>query len=273
MPISTLLVVDDEPQNLAIMRQILAPHYKLAFATNGHDALAAAAKFKLSLILLDVNLPDLSGYEVCQRLQADPTTEHIPVIFVTTQAEAGSESRGFQSGAVDYIVKPVNQETVLARVGTHVSLVKAQKLQKSYRDAIAMLGEAGHYSDADTAEHVWRMAAYAKALAQGLGLEEAFCNLVEEAAPLHDTGKIGIPSAILRKPAPLDAQEWVVMKTHPQIVESILRRSDAEVFKMAAEIALCHHEKWDGSGYPNQLAGAAIPVAARMLPLPMFLMR
>jgi putative two-component system response regulator len=260
-----ILVVDDEPQNLAVLRQILAPQYKLIFATNGADALNAVAKFNPSLILLDVNLPDISGYQVCEALQKDPATDQVPVIFVTTMSEVGQESRGFAVGAVDYIVKPVNPDIVRARVKTQLSLVRAGRLEKSYHDAIAMLGEAGHYSDADTAEHVWRMAAYAGAIAQGMGLSDEECKLIEDAAPLHDTGKIGVPSSILRKPGPLDAAEWAVMKTHPYIGWKILSQSDAAVFQISAMIALGHHEKWDGSGYPRHLAGESIPLAARIV--------
>jgi len=260
-----ILVVDDEPQNLAVLRQILSPQYKLIFATNGADAMAAVAKFKPSLILLDVNLPDISGYEVCEALQKDPANSHMPVIFVTALSEVGQESKGFAVGAVDYIVKPVNPVLVRARVKAQLSMVRSVRLEKSYRDAIAMLGEAGHYSDADTAEHVWRMAAYAGAIAQGMGLSDEECRLIEDAAPLHDTGKIGVPSAILRKPGPLDEAEWVVMKTHPYIGWKILSQSDAPVFRIAADIALGHQEKWDGSGYPNQLSGESIPLVARIV--------
>jgi putative two-component system response regulator len=217
--------------------------------------------------LLDINMPDMSGYAVCEQLKVDAATVNIPVIFVTTLSQVGHESRGFSVGGVDYIVKPVNPDVVLARVRAQISLVRADRLEKSYRDAISMLGEAGHYSDADTAEHVWRMAAYSSAIAEGLGLDEQECKIIENAAPLHDTGKIGIPSAILRKPGPLDHDEWTVMKTHPQIGWNVLSRSDAPVFQMAAEIALGHHEKWDGSGYPNQLAGLTIPLPARIVAL------
>ena len=265
MTSAPILVVDDEPQNLAVLRQILSPQHKLIFATNGSDALAAVAKFKPCLILLDVNLPDISGYEVCEALQNAPESSHTPVIFVTAMSEVGQESKGFAVGAVDYIVKPVNPVLVQARVKTQLSLVRSARLEKSYRDAIAMLGEAGHYSDADTAEHVWRMAAYAGAIAQGLGLSEDECRLIEDAAPLHDTGKIGVSSAILRKPGPLDDAEWLVMKTHPCIGWKILSQSDAPVFQLAADIALGHHEKWDGSGYPNQLSGESIPLVARIV--------
>jgi putative two-component system response regulator len=260
-----ILVVDDEPQNLALLRQILSPEFKLIFAINGQDALDAANKLTPAMVLLDINMPDMSGYAVCEALKKNPATENVPVIFVTTLAEAGNESKGFAAGAVDYIVKPVNPDIVRARVRSQLSRVWAEQLEASYQDAIWMLGEAGHFSDADTADHVWRMASYARAIAEGMGLAPDLCRRIELAAPLHDTGKIGIPSAILRKPGPLDDEEWQVMRTHPHIGWKILSRSSAQVFEMAAEIAMAHHEKWDGSGYPKRLAADAIPLAARIV--------
>jgi cyclic di-GMP phosphodiesterase len=265
MPNGPILVVDDEPQNLAAMRQILSDEYRLVFATGGAEALAAAHKHSPSLILLDIRMSDMDGYSVCKELKADPRTEDIPVIFVTGLAEVGDEAAGFAVGAVDYIVKPVSPAIVRARVHTHLSLVRASSLEKSYRDAIYMLGEAGHYNDTDTGVHIWRMAAYTRALATACGWDDERSGLIELAAPMHDTGKIGIPEKILRKPGKLDAAEWVVMKTHTQIGHRILTKSEAPVFQMAAEVALRHHERWDGSGYPDGLAGEAIPESARIL--------
>lgn len=165
MPNGPILIIDDEPQNLRVLEQILAGKYKLVFARNGHEALAATRKFRPSLILLDIQLPDMDGYTVCRKLKADPLTESIPVIFITSLADADDEVTGFEAGAVDYIVKPVSSPTVRARVQTHLSLVRAIHLEKSHRDAIYMLGEAGHYNDNDTGVHIWRMADYAGALA------------------------------------------------------------------------------------------------------------
>lgn len=267
MPNGPILIIDDEPQNLRVLEQILAGKYKLVFARNGHEALAATRKFRPSLILLDIQLPDMDGYTVCRQLKADPLTESIPVIFITSLADADDEVTGFEAGAVDYIVKPVSSPTVRARVQTHLSLVRAIHLEKSHRDAIYMLGEAGHYNDNDTGVHIWRMADYAGALAHALGWGEEQCRLIELAAPMHDTGKIGIPDAILKKSGALDTADWVIMKTHPRIGYDILSKSDAPVFKMAAEIVLHHHEHWDGSGYPDGLAGELIPESARIAAL------
>lgn len=262
-----LLIVDDEPQNLAALRQVLAPDYPLVFARNGAEAIAAASKHAPSLILLDIQMPDMDGYTVCRALKSDSRTEHIPVIFVTSMAEVGDESAGFVAGAVDYIIKPVSPTIVRARIKTHLSLVRVACLEQSYRDSVFMLGTAGHYNDTDTGVHIWRMAAYARALAAASGWNDEACNTIELAAPMHDTGKIGIPEAILRKPAKLDAGEWDVMKAHTQIGYNILSKSKAPVFMLAADVALHHHERWDGSGYPEGLAGDAIPESARIVAL------
>jgi len=262
-----ILIVDDEPENLAAMRQILSGEHRLVFARNGAEALAAAFKHAPALILLDIQMPDMDGYAVCRALKADARSEAIPVIFVTGMAEVGDEAAGFAAGAVDYIVKPVSPPIVSARVQTHLSLVRATRLERSYQDAIYMLGEAGHYNDSDTGAHIWRMAAYAKALAAASGRNDDGCHLIELAAPMHDTGKLGIPNAIMRKPGKLDAAEWEIMRTHCRIGHDILAWSDAPVFRMAAEVALRHHEKWDGSGYPDGLIGESIPEPARMVAL------
>lgn len=262
-----ILVVDDEPQNLAALRQILAPDYRMVFARTGAEAIAAAKKHVPSLILLDIQMPDMDGYAVCRALKCTSGTEHIPVIFVTSMAEVGDETAGFSAGAVDYIIKPVSPPIVCARIKAHLSLVRATQLEQSYRNSIFMLGTAGHYNDIDTGVHIWRMAAYAGAIAAACGWEPDDCDALELAAPMHDTGKIGIPQSILRKPSKLDASEWAIMKTHTQIGHNILSKGDAPVFKLAAEIALHHHEKWDGSGYPKGLAGDAIPESARIVAL------
>ena len=260
-----LLLVDDELQNLAAMRQILAPDYALVFARNGAEAIAAAAKHKPALILLDIQMPDMDGYTVCRLLKEDPLTASIPVIFVTSLTETGNEAAGFAAGAVDYIIKPVSPLIVRARVRAHLTLVRASELEKSHRAAISMLGEAGHFNDPDTGVHIWRMAAYAAQLAAASGWNKEDCLNLELAAPMHDTGKLGIPDAILCKADSLTQEEWLVMKTHARIGYDILNKSDAPIFKLAAEIALYHHEKWDGSGYPHGLIGEAIPESARII--------
>lgn len=260
-----ILVVDDEPINLARLRNILETQYELVFARNGEEALQAVEKHHPSLLLLDVQMPKMDGYEVCRRLKANPDTEDIPVIFVTSLGNDWNEEIGFDAGCVDYITKPISPVVVTTRVRTHLSLVRERRLETAYRDAIFMLGEAGHYNDTDTGVHIWRMAAYSRALAEALGWKDEPAALLELAAPMHDTGKIGIPDAILKKRGPLNDEDWEFMRCHPRIGYEILSKSHAPVFQLAAEIAFCHHEKWDGSGYPRHLAGDTIPESARIV--------
>ena len=263
----TILIVDDEPANLAVMEQILGGSYPLVFARNGSETLMAVEKHHPALVLLDVGLPDINGYDLCRQIKQLDTTQGLQVIFVTGYTDSAHEAAGFDAGGVDYISKPVLPQIVRARVNAHLSMVRATVLEQSYRDAVLMLGQAGHYNDIDTGAHIWRMAAYARALAQACGWDAERCTQLELAAPMHDTGKIGIPQDILRKPGPLDAPQWVIMKTHPQIGWDILSKSAAPVFKLAADVALRHHEKWDGSGYPDGLKGEAIPESARIVTL------
>lgn len=260
-----ILIVDDEPANLALLRQILGPDYSLVFARNGAEALTAAHKHQPSLVLLDIEMPGMSGYEVCRSLKADSATEDIPVIFVTSLSEVGNETAGFDAGAVDYIIKPVSPAIVRARVRTHLSLVSAKQLEQSYNDAIYMLGEASEFKDTDTGTHIWRMAAYSSALAAAAGWSTQACAQLQMAAPMHDIGKLGIPEAILHKPGELDAQEWAIMQTHSEVGYRILSKSAAPLLQMAATVARYHHERWDGTGYPCGLAGEAIPEMARIV--------
>ena len=277
IPQWTILVVDDEPINLKVLQYILKDSFGLVFARDGETAIEAAEKHRPDLILLDIMMPGMDGYEVCRHLKANPSTSKIPVIFVTALSNDEDESKGFATGGVDYITKPVSAPIVLARVKTHLALHDQQiacettimhrtaELEKSHRSAIYMLGEAGHFNDSDTGVHIWRMAAYAKAIAQAAGWPVHHAEMLEMAAPMHDTGKIGIPDAILKKPSQLDAEEWKIMKTHTTIGHSILSKSDAPLFQMAADIAHAHHEKWDGTGYPTGKKGATIPESARIV--------
>ncbi|MCP4351406.1 MAG: response regulator [Desulfobacterales bacterium] len=272
-----LLIVDDEPSNLKQMNQILGEKYQLAFANNGVKALDAVRKTRPDLVLLDILMPKMGGYEVCRRLKADPATAKIPVIFVTAMGDVENESLGFEMGGVDYITKPVSGPIVQARVSTHLSLFRQQQtceiiiqqrtseLEAIQKSAIHMLGQAGDYNDTDTGVHIWRMAAYSAAIARSAGWKAENAGMLELAALMHDTGKIGIPDAILKKPAKLDADEWKIMKSHTLIGHSILSKSNAPLLCMAAEVALYHHEKWDGFGYPKGLAGKNIPESARIV--------
>jgi putative two-component system response regulator len=267
MKAPTILIVDDEPSNLAIMRDALQSMYKLVFARNGAETEAAVLKHRPAMVLLDIGLPDTDGVELCRRIKGLDATREMQVIFVTGYRDQGREAAGFEAGCSDYVIKPVSPPLVRARVAAHLSRVQATALEESYRDAILMLGHAGHYNDTDTGAHIWRMAAYARELALAYGWSEHDARQLELAAPMHDTGKLGVPQTILRKEGPLSPPEWEVMRTHPSIGHAILSKSQAPVFLLAAEVSLRHHEKWDGSGYPDGLAGTDIPASARIVAL------
>ena len=259
-----LLLVDDEPTNLQLLRQVLQADYRLLFATDGARALQLAKEQRPDLILLDIMMPGMDGYAVCQALKRQPLTAHIPVIFVTALTDTQDETRGFDVGAVDYITKPVSPPVVRARVRTQLSLVHTDELRASRLQIVQCLGRAAEYKDNETGRHVIRMSLYAQQLALAAGCSAAWAEDLLHAAPMHDIGKIGIPDAVLLKPGPLDAPEWEVMRTHPHIGAEIIGNHGAHVLQLARSIALAHHEKWDGSGYPHGLAGEAIPLEARI---------
>ncbi len=272
-----ILVVDDEPNNLQLMRHILGDIYQLSFAINGLKALEVVKKIKPDLILMDIMMPEMDGYQACKQLKSNPETASIPVIFITAMSDIDDESKGFEAGGVDYISKPISKPIVLARVASHLALHDQQvacekqviqrtaELEESQRSAIFMLGEAGEYNDTDTGVHIWRMAAYSAAIARCYGWSVQQADMLELAAPMHDIGKVGIPDEILKKPGPLTDEEWNIMRTHPKIGHNILSRSQTPLFSMAADVAMYHHEKWDGSGYPRIFKGDKIPEAARIV--------
>ena len=255
----------DEPANLQVLRHILQEDYRLLFAKDGAKALELAAREKPELILLDVMMPGMTGYQVCAQLKATPATSTIPVIFVTALADVEDEAQGFAVGAVDYITKPVSPPIVKARVRTHLSLVRVEELRETRLQIVQRLGLAAEYKDNETGLHVIRMSHYSRVLALAAGFSEAQAEELLNAAPMHDVGKIGIPDAVLRKPGKLDSEEWEVMKQHAQIGADIIGEHPSGLLRMAREIALNHHEKWDGSGYPRGIGGAEIPVEARII--------
>lgn len=271
-----VLIVDDEPNNLQLMRHILAEEYQLSFAINGMNAIDVARKMMPDIILMDIMMPQMDGYEACRRLKADAELSDIPVIFITAMSDVADESRGFEVGGVDYITKPVSKMIVQARVATHLALhdqkvacekrviERTSELEASQRAAVFMLGEAGDYNDTDTGVHIWRMAAYCSSIARNLGWSVEKAAMLELAAPMHDIGKVGIPDAILKKPGPLTDDEWKIMKTHPKIGHSILSKSKTPLFIVASDVAMFHHEKWNGTGYPRRLKGKDIPEVARI---------
>ncbi|MEA0964405.1 HD-GYP domain-containing protein [Xanthomonas campestris] len=265
MPARPLLCVDDESSNLATLRQLLRDDYPLVFAKSGGEALDAVARHAPALILLDVELPDMDGYAVARTLKQDPDSTAIPILFVTSRSTEHDERTGLEAGAADYVSRPYSAALLKARIATHLTLAENARLAQQYRDAIHLLGTAGQGQDADTGAHIWRMAAYARLLAEKVGWPPAQAQLLEDAAPLHDAGKIVVPGSILHKPDTLDEHEREVVRQHPQVGHDLLRHGRGPLFQLAADIALHHHECWDGSGYPQGVAGDAIPEAARIL--------
>ena len=299
----TLLIVDDQPENLTVLGELLELDYSVRIASSGSRALKAAASApRPDLILLDVMMPEMDGHEVLRRLHADPSTHDIPVIFVTAMDNTHDEELGFQLGAVDYITKPIKPAIVLARVRTQIQLKRAQdtllahnidlgaEVRRRIRDnriiedvAMRALASLAETRDNETGNHIRRTQGYVHLLAQTLpqhpGYKEALAvdaiEMLAKAAPLHDIGKVGIPDHILNKAGPLDAQEWQTMQQHTVIgARSIERSMTGEsdhtplaFLHVAMDIARWHHEKWDGSGYPDGLKGDQIPLSARLMAL------
>jgi putative two-component system response regulator len=295
---ATVLVVDDTPSNVTMLHDLLKDDYRVQLASNGDKALRLAAAAPPDLILLDVMMPGLDGYEVCRRLKADPATQRVPVIFLTAKTSSEDEQHGFALGAADFIHKPISLPIVAARVRTQLQAKAWNDFLQDrnawlQREVDLRLGEINHLQEASisvmvslaefrdecTGNHVRRTQEYVRLLAQALAgkdhyaalLTPAHIDLMAKSAPLHDVGKIAIPDHILLKPGKLTVEEFSVMQTHAQRGHDILQRAGqhmgerGDILAMAREIALCHHEKWDGSGYPQGLAGAAIPLAARLM--------
>jgi putative two-component system response regulator len=262
---STILLVDDEPTNLQVLKHTLQDHYRLLFARDGAKALELASREKIDLVLLDIMMPGMSGYDVCKRLKAHPVTASLPVIFITALSDIADEQLGFELGAVDYITKPFSPVIVNARVRNHLSLVQADALRQTRLQIVQCLGMAAEYKDNETGLHVVRMSHYTRVLARAAGYSEADADELLHAAPMHDVGKIGIPDAILQKPGKLDGDEWSVMRSHAAIGAEIIGEHESGLLKVASTMALQHHEKWDGSGYPNGLAGTQIDLSARIV--------
>ena len=260
-----ILAVDDEASNLQLLRQILQDHYRLLFAKDGARALELARQEAPDLVLLDVMMPGMSGYEVCASLKSNPDTAAIPVVFVTALTDTADELEGFEAGAVDYITKPVSPPIVRARVRTHLSLVRMEELRATRLEIVQRLGLAAEYKDNETGLHVIRMSHFSRILGIAAGMSEVEADDLLHAAPMHDVGKIGIPDRILQKPGPLDPDEWKVMQSHVTIGAEIIGEHEGGMLALASQIALTHHEKYDGSGYPNGLRGEDIPLVGRIV--------
>ncbi|GAA5317308.1 MAG: two-component system response regulator [Candidatus Pelagadaptatus aseana] len=275
---ATILVVDDTPENIDVLTGVLRDKYKVKAALNGAAALKIVEKTpKPDLILLDIMMPDMDGYQVCRELKSNPGTMGIPVIFVTAKTEVEDEQAGFSLGAVDYITKPISPAIVKARVQAQLSLYnqarhleelvqeRTEELQSTRLEIIRRLGRAAEYKDNETGMHVIRMSWFAKFLAEEHQMTPDWCELLYNAAPMHDIGKIGIPDRVLLKPGKLDAEEWEIMKKHAEYGANIIGDHESPILQLAKEIAIYHHEKWDGSGYPNGLKGTDIPISARIV--------
>lgn len=273
----TLLVVDDTPANIDVLAGMLKDDYQIKVAKNGEIALKIAKRLPLDLILLDIMMPGIDGFEVCRRLKSDHTTRHIPIIFVTAKITAEDELKGLELGAVDYITKPFNPPIVLQRVKTQLALFnqsrelaikvkqKTAELAATQLKVIQKLGRAAEYKDNETGMHVIRMSHYAHILAKAAGMCEADADMLMAASPMHDIGKIGISDAILRKPGKLTEEEFEEMKKHAEIGAEIIGDNESDLLKMAKIVAISHHEKWNGTGYPYGLKGEDIPRIGRIV--------
>jgi len=274
----TVLVVDDATENIDLLSGILGDDYRIRVATSGEKALKIVYSDEPpDLILLDIMMPGMSGYETCRRIKANPDRRRIPIIFVTAMTSVEDERLGLEIGAVDYLTKPISPPIVQARVRTHLALYdqtrelermvrqRTEELLLSRRQIIHRLGRAAEYKDNETGNHVLRMAHYARLIAGVHGLGQAATDMIFNTAPMHDIGKIGIPDAILLKPGKLDAGEWKIMEQHPAMGAEIIGRHDNDLLETARIIALTHHERWDGNGYPNRLKGEEIPLAGRIV--------
>ena len=303
----TVLVVDDSAANLELVTEILKQKYSIKAAINGKTALKIAqSSTPPDLILLDVMMPEMNGYEVCKQLKQDPKTANIPVIYITGQTNVEDEVHGLELGAVDYITKPIFSSILLARVNTHLTLKKMQdfladqnelleaevikrtaeivirtaEIAKVQDVTILALASLAETRDTETGDHLRRTQHYIKLLAKNLRLHPRFVHFLNnddtiemlfKSAPLHDIGKVGIPDSILLKTGSFDMAEFEIMKTHTTIGRDTILQVEHELgvevpfLKYAKEIAYSHQEKWDGSGYPEGLAGDEIPISARLM--------
>ena len=286
----TVLVVDDAAMNLDVLSHSLADEFEVITADNGDTALDLAAEYLPDIIVLDIRMPKMDGYEVCRQLKQSPITRAIPVIFLTAMLEEADEAHGLSLGAVDYITKPVSPALVKARVRNHIDLKRrtdhlaelveerTRELARTQEATIESLGTLAECRDPEGGAHIRRTRAYIRRLASHLldkglyspPLDEALIEQIVKSSPLHDLGKIGVPDEILRKNGPLTIEEFAVMKTHTTLghaaIVSAERRLGSNSFlRYAREIAETHHERWDGSGYPHGLAGEQIPLSGRLM--------
>ena len=272
-----ILIVDDTPKNIQVVSSVLKKEgYSLGFATDGKKALEAVSKKEYDLILLDVMMPIMDGFETCKALKSNPETASIPVIFLTAKVEEESITHGFSLGGVDYVTKPFNSAELLARVKTHLELKSyqnsledevlnlTQEIIDTQKEVVFTMGAIGETRSKETGNHVKRVAEYSKLLALHVGMDLQEAELLKQASPMHDIGKVGIPDSILNKPGKFEADEWKIMQTHSELGYEMLKHSTRPILKAAAIVAIEHHEKYNGSGYPNGLKGEDIHMYGRI---------
>lgn len=286
-----ILVVDDTKTNIEVLEGILSNDYDMYVALNGKKAIMLTEKVKPDLILLDVMMPEMDGYETLRQMRVNGFVDNTPVIFLTAKADSKSEQTGLDLGAVDYITKPFNPDLVRLRIKNqlefkhqrdHLNEIvneQTKTLRRTVNVLLTSLGALAEHRDTDTGEHIKRTQVVVQKLAEKLRVHPRFAQFIPNteyvdyyasAAPLHDIGKVGIPDEILRKPGRLDPEERETMSAHPQIGYDVLVRATRELggnplIKIAADITLFHHERWDGLGYPTKKKGDEIPVGARLM--------
>jgi len=273
-----ILVADDAEDIRGLFGVWLKKDYEVKYAASGAQALAQADTEPLpDLILLDIELPDTDGYEVCKQLKANPSLAAIPVIFVTARNDPKDQARGLLGGAVDYITKPLSAPITLLRVRTQLALVnqrraledqireRTEELHETRLQLIRRLARAMEYREGGITQRVLRVSEYVQLLAEALGLKGKVCEVLSQAAPLYDVGKMGVPEHILTKSEALNEREWAEMRKHPEIGAQIIGEHKDPLLEQARIMALTHHERWDGTGYPGKLKGDAIPVPGRIM--------
>jgi len=278
MPIeNTILIVDDIAENRRLLATTITKHtnYAVRLASDGDVVLKAIERDLPDLILLDIMMPGMDGYAVSKALKSNPVTKDIPIIFLTAMTDVASKVEAFELGGVDYVTKPFNEYELLARIHAHIRLKnfqdhlndlveeKTQKIEKITFVLVNALENVNLFNDEDTGNHIKRVSEYSAFMAEKYGCAEDFVKRIRLYAPLHDVGKVSLRDAILRKPGKYTEEEFLAMQQHVVIGARLL--DSEEIDPMAKNVALYHHEKWDGTGYVNRLAGEAIPLEARIV--------
>lgn len=280
-----ILIVDDQPANVTLIEKMLDidGYINVISTTDPTQVEAIYLEQNSDLVLLDLNMPVMSGYQVLSKIrEVDP--DYPPIIVLTAQSDRESRIKALDLGARDFLAKPFDRVELMTRIRNMLEVrimtkaiknqnkildgmvkVRTQELNDTRLEVIRRLGRAAEYRDDMTGFHIVRMSRYSQQLALAAGMSEKDAEVLLNASPMHDIGKIGIPDRVLLKPGKLDAEEWKIMKTHVDIGVEILSGSDSDLMSMAAEVAQNHHEKFDGSGYPQELAGEEIPLTGRVV--------